>query len=32
VAIAIELAGRLRADGIDVSLVHRDVEREGLAQ
>jgi UPF0042 nucleotide-binding protein len=29
VAIAIELAERMRADGIDVSLTHRDIDREG---
>jgi UPF0042 nucleotide-binding protein len=28
VAIAVELAERLRADGIDVSLSHRDIDRE----
>ena len=28
VAIAEELAGRLRADGVDVSVVHRDLGRE----
>jgi UPF0042 nucleotide-binding protein len=28
VAVAIELAERLRADGIDVSLAHRDIDRE----
>jgi UPF0042 nucleotide-binding protein len=27
VAIAIELAQRLRADGVEVSLTHRDIER-----
>ncbi|HVT22361.1 MAG TPA: RNase adapter RapZ [Mycobacteriales bacterium] len=32
VAIAIELAERLRGDGVDVSLTHRDVEREGRSQ
>jgi UPF0042 nucleotide-binding protein len=28
VAVATELADRLRADGIDVSLVHRDIDRD----
>ncbi len=28
VAVAIELADRLRSDGIDVSLAHRDIDRE----
>ncbi|HWC33272.1 MAG TPA: RNase adapter RapZ [Mycobacteriales bacterium] len=32
VAIAIELADRLRADGIEVSLAHRDIEREERSQ